>query len=88
MHTADETADIHFWDTASFLASQDAHMDTSCKEVPAHVLSKVNLTTEQHRLLSSICWHEATHSSLEETLGALSKRSGVPAGVQCRKISW
>lgn len=59
-----------------------------CQDVPALILSKANLTNEGISLLPSICWHEVARSRQQELASGLSKRSGVPPGVQCEKTSW
>ncbi len=70
------------------LSSVAAGVDSRCQIVPAHILSKVNLTKEESSLLSSVCWHEDTQMKHHKLLKGLDKRSGVPAGVQCNKTAW
>ena len=62
--------------------------DSGCRQVPAHVLTNLNLTTEQLSLLPSICWRTETQLGSSSSWEGLRKRSGVPPGVQCKEVTW
>ena len=88
-------ADDHFDRADSYIShsilgpySVAADVDSRCQLVPAHILSKVNLTKEESSLLSSVCWHDETQMKLQKLPKGLNKRSGVPAGVQCNQTTW
>ena len=86
--TASRRSYSQLWEFFSLSANRDAPLESSCTEVPMHVLGKVNLTLEQLSLLPSICWHEKLEEANLEGLEKLEKRSGIPAGVQCAKTQW
>ena len=78
--------------TASFVAlgtSSSGEVEAAqCQEVPAHILSKANLTSEEVSLLPSICWHEDALLKRQKLYSGLGKRSGIPSGIQCDRTTW